>query len=40
MGNTMSKCVLKHFRQHVKDQEIKIIVQDALNLNVDFFQDI
>lgn len=40
MGNTMSKCVLKHFLQHVKDQEIKEIIQDAFNLSEDFLQDI
>lgn len=39
-GNTMSKCVLTYFLNHVNDSEIKTIVQDALNLTEFFLYEI
>jgi hypothetical protein len=35
MGNTLSKCVLSYFLQHVNDQEIKSVINDALILTND-----
>jgi hypothetical protein len=40
MGNTMSKCVLSYFLQHVKDREIKEIIQHALHIGEGFLKDI
>ncbi|WP_332697837.1 DUF3231 family protein [Halalkalibacter lacteus] len=40
MGNTMSQCVLGYFVQHVDDQEIKSVVEYALNLSDEFVQTI
>jgi Protein of unknown function (DUF3231) len=38
MGNTLSKCVLSYFLQHVEDQEIKAVVNDALSLTKDLLE--
>jgi hypothetical protein len=40
MGNTMSKCVLSYYLQHVNDKDIKEILKNALNLSNEFLQDI
>lgn len=32
-GNTMANCVLEYFLQHVEDQEIKKVLEDALTLS-------
>ncbi|KKI93289.1 hypothetical protein WQ54_05530 [Bacillus sp. SA1-12] len=40
MGNSMSKCVLKYFLQHVEDEEIKALVEHALALSEEIFQAI
>jgi hypothetical protein len=39
-GNSMSKCVLQHFLQHTNDEDIKKILQDALNLCINFMGEI
>ncbi|WP_425414699.1 DUF3231 family protein [Peribacillus kribbensis] len=36
MGNSMSTCILKYFLQHVEDEDIKQLVEDALQLSTDF----
>jgi hypothetical protein len=38
MGNTLSKCVLSYFLQHMEDQEIKTIVNGALTLTNDLLE--
>jgi hypothetical protein len=38
MGNTMSKCVLSYFLQHLEDQEIKKVINDALTLTNDLLE--
>ncbi|MGN7169098.1 DUF3231 family protein [Paenibacillus cellulositrophicus] len=40
VGNTMGKCVLSYYLQHVNDKEIKGILQFALGLCEDYTQDI
>ena len=40
MGNTMGKCVLSHFLQHVDDTDIKRVLEYALGLSKAFIQDI
>jgi hypothetical protein len=40
MGNTMSKCVLSYYLQHVNDKDIKEILKNALNLSNEFLRDI
>jgi hypothetical protein len=40
MGNTMSKCVLNYFLNHVDDQEIKKVLENALALSEEFVQTI
>jgi hypothetical protein len=32
-GNTMAKCVLSYYLQHIEDQDIKKVVENALNLS-------
>ncbi|MFC3040544.1 DUF3231 family protein [Virgibacillus xinjiangensis] len=32
-GNTMSRCVLKYYQQHVEDKEIENVLEDALRLS-------
>jgi len=36
MGNSMAKCILSYFLQHVEDEDIKTLVENAYNLSVDF----
>jgi len=40
VGNTMGRCVLSYFLQHVDDKEIKNVLQYALKLCEDYTQDI
>jgi hypothetical protein len=40
MGNSMAKCVLSYFLNHVDDQEIKTVVKNALALCEEFLQTI
>ncbi|MGA9225880.1 MAG: DUF3231 family protein, partial [Mesobacillus sp.] len=40
MGNSMSSVILRHFLQHVKDEEIKTLVENALSLTEDFMSSI
>jgi hypothetical protein len=40
MGNSMSTCVLNYYLKNTEDQEIKNIVQQALNLSEEFLQRI
>ncbi|MFS0862544.1 DUF3231 family protein [Fredinandcohnia sp. 179-A 10B2 NHS] len=35
-GNSMSICILKYFLQHVEDQDIKALLENALHLSQDF----
>ncbi|GAB3058225.1 DUF3231 family protein [Virgibacillus ainsalahensis] len=39
-GNTMSKCILTHYLQHIEDQDIKEVLNDALNLCNSFLKTI
>jgi hypothetical protein len=38
MGNSMAKCVLRYFLQHVEDREIQHILEEALRLAEQFTQ--
>jgi hypothetical protein len=38
IGNTMSKCVLKHMLKHVEDPDIKSVLENALSLSEQFVQ--
>jgi hypothetical protein len=38
MGNSMAKCILSYFLQHVEDQEIKTLLENALKLSEDFLK--
>jgi len=40
MGNSMAKCILSYFLQHVEQENIKILVENAYNLSVDFMETI
>ncbi|WP_248929571.1 DUF3231 family protein [Paenibacillus hamazuiensis] len=40
IGNTMSICVLSHMLNHVEDQEIKKVLENALRLSEQFVQSI
>ena len=33
VGNTMAKCVLRYYLQHVEDQDIKKVLENALTLS-------
>ena len=33
VGNTMAKCVLRYYLQHVEDQDIKKVLENALSLS-------
>ena len=33
MGNTMAKCILNYYLQHINDQDIKKVLENALNLS-------
>ena len=36
MGNSMSTCILSYFLQHVEDQDIKKLLENALGLSKEF----
>lgn len=38
MGNSMSKCILSYYLQHVDDQDIKILLENALKLSMEFLK--
>ncbi|MEH7335521.1 DUF3231 family protein [Neobacillus drentensis] len=38
MGNSMSKCILKYFLQHVEDPDIKTLLENALKLSTEFLK--
>ncbi|MCM3571303.1 DUF3231 family protein [Neobacillus mesonae] len=38
MGNSMSKCILNYFLNHVEDQDIKTLLRNALKLATEFMQ--
>ncbi|WP_066399340.1 DUF3231 family protein [Cytobacillus eiseniae] len=38
MGNSMSKCILEYFLQHVEDNDIKTLLQNALKLCEEFMK--
>ncbi|MEC0269428.1 DUF3231 family protein [Paenibacillus anseongense] len=40
MGNSMTKCILSYFLNHVDDQEIKNVVENALTMCEEFVQTI
>ncbi|WP_299095218.1 DUF3231 family protein [uncultured Metabacillus sp.] len=40
MGNTASKCVLSYYLQHIDDQDIKKVVENALNLSETLLENI
>lgn len=39
-GNTMAKCVLSYYLQHIDDQDIKEVVKDALHLSEKLVENI
>ncbi|QGQ45849.1 DUF3231 family protein [Metabacillus sediminilitoris] len=39
-GNTLSKCVLSYYLQHIDDQDIKKVVENALNLSEKIVENI
>ncbi|EKN65626.1 hypothetical protein BABA_19376 [Neobacillus bataviensis LMG 21833] len=38
MGNSMGKCVISYYLQHVKDSDIKTLLENALKLSEDFLK--
>ncbi|WP_134701086.1 DUF3231 family protein [Ammoniphilus sp. YIM 78166] len=40
MGNSMSKCILSYYLQHVEDEDIKTLVENALELSQEFVKSI
>lgn len=40
MGNSMGKCILSYFLQHVEDEDIKTLLENALNLCEEFSKTI
>ncbi|WP_017754060.1 DUF3231 family protein [Calidifontibacillus oryziterrae] len=40
MGNSKSKCILSYFLQHVEDEDIRTLLENAYNLSVDFIETI
>ena len=38
MGNSMAKCILRYYLQHVKDQEIQALLEQALKLSEEFLE--
>jgi hypothetical protein len=38
MGNSMAKCILSYYLQHVEDSDIKTLVENALKLTEDFLK--
>ena len=39
-GNTLAKCILSYYLKHIEDQDIKKVVNNALNLSESFMQRI
>lgn len=39
-GNTLAKCILSYYLQHIDDQDIKRVVENALNLSAAFVENI
>src|SRR5947199_8837779 len=39
-GNTLAKCLLSYYLQHIDDQDIKRVVENALNLSETFVENI
>ncbi len=37
-GNSMSKCILSYYLQHVDDKDIKVLLENALNMCEDFMR--
>jgi hypothetical protein len=40
VGNTLAKCILTYYLQHIDDQDIKKVVKNALNLSETFVENI
>jgi hypothetical protein len=40
MGNSMAKCILSYYLQHVEDENIKILLENALKLTEEFLKTI
>ncbi|GAA0343944.1 hypothetical protein GCM10008967_37980 [Bacillus carboniphilus] len=40
LGNSMSKCIISYYLQHVEDEDIKTLLENALTIVVDFMQSI
>ncbi|MFZ7944824.1 DUF3231 family protein [Neobacillus sp. 19] len=40
MGNSMSKCILSYYLQHVEDKDIKTLLENALKLTLEFMNTI
>ena len=38
MGNSMSKCILRYYLQHVEDPDIKTLLENALKLSMEFLK--
>ena len=38
IGNTLAKCVLRYYLQHIDDEDIKKVVRKALNLSESLFR--
>jgi hypothetical protein len=39
MGNSMAKCILSYYLQHVEDPDIKTLLENALRLSEDFIKE-
>src|SRR4051794_21119286 len=40
MGNSMAKCILSYYLQHVEDENIKNLLENALKLTEEFLKTI
>jgi len=40
MGNSMAKCILRYYLQHVEDKDIKTLLENALQLSEEFLKTI
>lgn len=38
MGNSMAKCIIKYYLQHVEDEDIKALLENALKLSTEFLK--
>ncbi|WHZ05735.1 DUF3231 family protein [Neobacillus sp. YX16] len=38
MGNSMSKCIISYYLQHVEDKDIKTLLENALKLSLEFMK--